>query len=83
MALDLHGHCPMWMPNKLFFAGTFLIGTALLFDGCATSVTTNPARSATEQLLLSTAADRALQSANLMAFANQKGFFGYNLFRQL
>ena len=45
-----------------------------------TSVTTNPARSATEQLLLSTAADRALQSANLTAFAHQKVFLDTTYF---
>ncbi len=40
--------------------------------GCATSNMTSPPRSATEQLLLSTAADRALQTANFGIFANKK-----------
>jgi hypothetical protein len=70
----------MWMPKKSFIAGTFLTSAALLLGGCATSVTTNPARSATEQLLLSTAADRALHSANLTAFANQKVFLDTTYF---
>jgi hypothetical protein len=70
----------MWMPKKIFIAGTFLFSAALLLGGCATNVTTNPARSATEQLLLSTAADRALQSANLTAFANQKVFLDTTYF---
>jgi hypothetical protein len=47
----------------------------ILFSfGCATSNQTSPPRSATEQLLLSTAGDRALQSANFGIFANQKVF---------
>jgi hypothetical protein len=74
------GALPMWLPKKLFFSVTFLISAALLLGGCATNLTTNPARSATEQLLLSTAADRALQSANLTAFANQKVFLDTTYF---
>lgn len=47
---------------------------ALLLSGCADSTITNPPRSATEQLLLSTAADRAINSANLAEFARKKVF---------
>ena len=43
-------------------------------NGCATYKLTNPPRSATEQLLLSTATDRALASADLAVFANQRVF---------
>lgn len=51
-----------------------LLCAVLLSGGCVTNKTTDPARSATEQLLLSTATDRALRSADLTAFANRKVF---------
>lgn len=63
----------MWMSKKLIPVEILFIGSFLL-GGCVTNRTTEPARTATEQLLLSTAADRALQSANFTAFANQKVF---------
>jgi hypothetical protein len=47
---------------------------ALLLTGCAVASATNPPRSATEQLLLSTAADRAIYSADLNIFADKKVF---------
>ena len=56
-----------------FLAAASLAGI-ILFGGCTTNKTTDTARSATEQLLLSTATDRALHSANLMLFANRKVF---------
>ena len=46
----------------------------MLFAGCTTIKTTDPARAATEQLLLSTAADHALQSADLAIFSRRKVF---------
>jgi hypothetical protein len=51
----------------------FLI-MALWCTSCTTTNTTLPARAATEQLLLSTAADRALKAANLSIFANERVF---------
>jgi hypothetical protein len=53
---------------------------ALLLAGCTTTKTTDPARAATEQLLLSTAADHALQSADLACFANRKVFLDATFF---
>ncbi len=47
---------------------------ALWCTSCTTTNTTLPARAATEQLLLSTAADRALKAANLSIFANERVF---------
>jgi hypothetical protein len=70
----------MLIPKKLFIVGTILISAVFLLGGCATSITTNPVRSATEQLLLSMAADRAMQSANLLAFSNQKVFLDTTYF---
>jgi len=51
-----------------------VIFAMFLLGGCTTTKRTDTSRTATEQLLLSTAADRALQSANLMLFANRKVF---------
>ena len=56
------------------FAVASVVLAVFVLGGCTTTKTTDTARTATEQLLLSTAADRALQSANLMLFANRKVF---------
>jgi hypothetical protein len=48
--------------------------TLLLANGCTTMRQTDPARTATEQLLLSTAADRAVEDVALSQFANKKIF---------
>jgi len=45
---------------------------AWLAGGCTTEKNTTPARSATEQLLLSAAADRAARAANLEIFAGRR-----------
>jgi hypothetical protein len=69
------------MQKKLFSAG-MLIFAAFLFGGCTAIRTTDPARTATEQLLLSTAVDHALQaqSTNFMVFANRKVFLDTTYF---
>ena len=53
---------------------------ALVLAGCSTATTTNPPRSVTEQLLLSTAADRAINGTRLDLFAQKKGFVDSNNF---
>ena len=53
---------------------------ALFVSGCASFKITEPPRSATEQLLLSTSADRALASADFSIFANQKVFLDTTYF---
>ena len=58
----------------------FLFFTVLLAAGCTAYQMTNPPRSVTEQLLLSTASDRALQTANFGIFANQKVFVDASCF---
>ena len=45
---------------------------ALVLCGCSQSTMTNPDRSATEQLLLTTAADRAIESSSFTLFAGKK-----------
>jgi len=52
-----------------------IAATALVFcGGCTQTTLTAPQRSATEQLLLSTAADRAAESTNLSLFNGKKVF---------
>jgi uncharacterized protein DUF6655 len=53
---------------------------ALFLNGCAAFKVTEPPRSATEQLLLSTSTDRALASADFTMFANQKVFLDTSFF---
>jgi hypothetical protein len=48
--------------------------TLLWTNGCTTMRQTDPPRTATEQLLLSTAADRAVEDVTLAQFANKKVF---------
>jgi hypothetical protein len=48
--------------------------------GCVQVRQTDPARTATEQLLLSTAADRAVTNTPLSVFANKKVFLDTNYF---
>jgi hypothetical protein len=52
----------------------FALVIALCAGGCASQSMTNPPRSATEQLLLSTSADRALAAADLHIFDGRKVF---------
>jgi hypothetical protein len=54
--------------------------TIVLFTGCTTTDTTQPARAASEQLQLSTAADRALATAQLSEFKNQKVYLDTTYF---
>jgi len=58
----------------------FLLLTVLLMTGCSTSDMTNPARSVTEQLLLSTAMDRALTNSTFSFAANKKIFLDNTYF---
>lgn len=50
------------------------VSMLLMVQGCSTLEETNPARSATEQLLISTAAERAAQRLNLKIPANTRVF---------
>jgi hypothetical protein len=56
------------------------VALTLTFTGCTTIQTTTPARSATEQLLLSTSMDRALAEANLSVFAKRKVYLDTTYF---
>lgn len=55
---------------RISVMAVFIVVT-LFSGGCASSLLTNPPRSATEQLLLSSAADRAMASVNLDIFAGR------------
>ena len=69
----------MWRRGQIFLLGAFGL-FLLLAGGCATYNLTNPPRSATEQLLLSTSADRALTNADLTIFAHERVFLATNYF---
>jgi len=53
---------------------------AVLTGGCTAVRTSDPARTATEQLLISTAADHAMQSQSLDMFAGKKVFLDVSYF---
>ena len=57
---------------KFVRLGCFIVLIALLGEGCASTTVTKPPESATEQLLLSTSADRALAGVDLRILANRK-----------
>ena len=63
-----------------FCTFTLLTLIAILGLGCAQTKMTEPQRSATEQLLISTAADRAVESLSLQSFTNKKVFVDTNYF---
>jgi hypothetical protein len=62
------------------FAFAIFIVAGLMLTGCVTQQTTSPARSATEQLLLSSSADQALAHANLSMFAGQSVYLDFTYF---
>jgi len=62
------------MREKNSILAAFAALTLLWTNGCTTIRQTDPARTATEQLLLSTAADRATGYVTLDQFANKKVF---------
>ncbi len=62
------------MGYKWILPITSALGLGLLCAGCTVTKMTEPARSASEQLLLSAAADRAIAKANFTGFTNQKVF---------
>lgn len=61
-------------------AFAIFIVTALMIEGCSTQEVTSPPRSATEQLLLSSAADQAMASANLSVFSGRSVYLDFTYF---
>jgi hypothetical protein len=67
--------------NPMYLALVIIVlSVAFLGSGCQTEQQTSPPRSATEQLLLSTAADRAMAGANLSVFAGRNIYFDFTYF---
>jgi len=64
----------MWRREHCAAIGIFLLGVIFFAGGCATSDMTNPPRSVTEQLLLSTAADRAMTKHDFTMFTGKRVF---------
>lgn len=63
-----------------FALGIAIFTVMALLAGCVSQEETGPPRSATEQLLLSSAADQALAGANLNMFAGRSVFFDFTYF---
>jgi hypothetical protein len=64
----------------ILLGATAAAAALLAGGGCTQSTLTAPQRSATEQLLLSTAADRAIASTNLSLFNGRKVFLDASYF---
>jgi len=75
-----HQRLNMWTHEKLIATGSLPLLAAWLLTGCTTAKTTTTTRSATEQLLLSTATDHALQATSLDMFAGRKVFLDATYF---
>jgi hypothetical protein len=69
-----------WRQNFIILWGSVSLFLALLIAGCTTEKSTTTARTGTEQLLLSTAADHALTNATLQMVAGRKVFLDSSLF---
>lgn len=63
-----------------FALGLAIFTVTALLAGCTTQEETSPPRSAAEQLLLSSAADKALAQANLNMFAGRTVYFDFTYF---
>jgi len=66
--------------NYFIFSGCLLLLTTALIAGCTSTKTTTTARTATEQLLLSTATDHALQDTGFEMFAGRKVYLDATYF---
>ncbi|MGP8198603.1 MAG: DUF6655 family protein [Limisphaerales bacterium] len=64
----------VWRDGKIPLGAAVLAAALLAGGGCTQTILTAPQRSATEQLLLSTAADRAITSTNFSMFRGKKVF---------
>jgi len=64
----------VWRDGKNLIRALAVMAAVLAAGGCTQTTLTAPQRSATEQLLLSTAADRALGSTDLALFSGKKVF---------
>ena len=66
--------------GRVVFCAAAVAIALLAGTGCTQTTLTAPQRSATEQLLLSTAADRAISSTNLSVFDGKRVFFDSTYF---
>jgi hypothetical protein len=76
---SLIGHCVrnyalMFSRLSILSAATVFVGAAILLSGCGTTRSTDTTRTATEQLLVSDAIDRAVQTMNFKALSGQTVF---------
>src|SRR3954468_3905949 len=64
----------MLRPRFLLLPALVLAGAAISISGCGTTRSSDTTRTATEQLLISDAIDRAVQSMNFRTLAGQTVF---------
>jgi hypothetical protein len=70
----------VWRNGRILLGATAVVAALLAVGGCAQTTLTAPQRAATEQLLLSTAAERAILSTNLSMFNGRKVFLDASYF---
>lgn len=70
----------VWRNGGILLGATAAVAALLAGGGCAQTTLTAPQRAATEQLLLSTAAERAIVSTNLSLFNGRKVFLDASYF---
>jgi hypothetical protein len=70
----------VWRNGRILLGATAAAAALLAGGGCAQTTLTAPQRAATEQLLLSTAADRAVTSTNFSLFNGRKVFLDASYF---
>jgi hypothetical protein len=70
----------VWRNGRILLAAMAVVVALLAGGGCTQTTLTAPQRSATEQLLLSTAADRAIASTNFSLFDGKKVFLDTTYF---
>lgn len=73
-------HCRTQVLARAALVISMLAMLALFGAGCETQEVTGPPRSATEQLLLSTAADRAMATANFNIFSGRNVYLDFTYF---
>ena len=70
----------VWRNGRILPGAMVAVAALLAGGGCTQTILTAPQRSATEQLLLSTAAERAVASINFSLFSGKKVFLDVSNF---
>lgn len=82
LAFKMNDHPPRGRFSGAILCRTVLLcGLVLLWTGCHTTKITEPKRSITEQLLLSSAADRAIEKVDLAELRGKKVYVEERYFK--